>query len=156
MSDYVDNVYAFVLKKLDIGRTYLVFDRYYDFSTKSLTRTGRGKSVSRIHQLTGLSPLPPKTVVLSNNHSKLHLIDLICNQLLLISSSRKSQFSLALTGSADTPMEVNDGLIIERKDLTTTHEEADMIMVQQAHKSALDSVTKSICGILLPQTRIRY
>ena len=46
VSDYVDNVYAFVLKKLDIGRTYLVFDRYYDFSTKSLTRTGRGKSAS--------------------------------------------------------------------------------------------------------------
>ena len=53
-------------------------------------------------------------------------------------------------------MEVNDGLIIERKDLTTTHEEADVIMVQQVQKSALDSVTKSICGILLPQTWIRY
>ena len=46
VSDYVDNEYAFVLKKLDIGRIYLVFDRYYDFSTKSLTRTGRGKSAS--------------------------------------------------------------------------------------------------------------
>ena len=64
-------------------------------------------------------------------------------------------------------MEVKDGLIIERKDLTTTHEEDDVIMVQQAYKSALDSVTKSICvvcddtcihslGILLPQTKIRY
>ena len=44
-------------------------------------------------------------------------------------------------------MEVNDGLIIERKDLTTTHEEADAIMVQQAYKSALDSATKSICVV---------
>ena len=41
-------------------------------------------------------------------------------------------------------MKVNDILIIERKDLTNTHEEADVIMIQQAYKSALDSVTKSI------------
>ena len=44
-------------------------------------------------------------------------------------------------------MEVNDGLIIERKDLTTTYEEADMIMVQQAYKSALESATKWICVV---------
>ena len=146
-SDYADNVCAFVLKELDIGRTYLVFVRYYDFSTKLLTRTRRGKSASRTHQLTGSSPLPPKTVVLSYSHSKSQLIDLICDQLLLVSSSRKSRFPLVLTGSADTPMEVNDGLIIERKDLTTNHEEADVILVQQAYKSALDSATKSICVV---------
>ena len=138
---------AFVLKELDIGRTYLVFDRYYDFNTKSLTRTGCGKSASRTHQLTGSSPLPPETVVLSYSHSKSQLIDLICDQLLLVSSSRKSGFPLVLTGSADTPMEVNDDLIIKRKDLTTTHEEADVIKVQQAYKSALDSATKSICVV---------
>ena len=46
MSDYVENVCAFVLKKLDIGRKYLVFDHYYDFSTKSSTLTGCGKSAS--------------------------------------------------------------------------------------------------------------
>ena len=65
VSDYVDNVCAFVLKKLDFGRTYLVFDRYYDFSTKSSTRTGRCNSASRTQHLTGSPPLPPKTVVLS-------------------------------------------------------------------------------------------
>ena len=46
MSDCVDNVHAFVLKKLDIGRAYLVFDCYYNFSTKSSIWTGRGKSAS--------------------------------------------------------------------------------------------------------------
>ena len=147
VSDYVGNVCAFMLKKLDIGRTYLVFDCYNDFSTKSSKRTGRGKSASQTHQLTGSSPLSAKTVVLSNRHSKSQLIDLICDELLFISSSRKSRFPLVLTGSADTPMEVNDGLIIERKDLTTTYEEADVIMVQQAYKSALDSATKSICVV---------
>ena len=34
VSDYVGNVCAFMLKKLDIDRTCLVFDCCYDFSTK--------------------------------------------------------------------------------------------------------------------------
>ena len=39
VSNYVDNVCAFVLKRLYIGKTYLVFDCYYNFSTESWTRT---------------------------------------------------------------------------------------------------------------------
>ena len=144
VSDYVDNVCAFVLKKSDIGKTYLVFDRYYNFNTKSATQTGCRKSESQTHQLIASSSLLPKTTALSNSQSKSQQIDLICDKLLLISSSRKSQFLLVLTGSADTPKEVNDGLIIDRKNLTTTHEEFDVIMVQQAHESALDSATKLI------------
>ena len=43
--------------------------------------------------------------------------------------------------------QVQNGLIIERTDLSATHEEADVIMVQQAYQFILDAVIKSICVI---------
>ena len=74
----------------------------------------------------------------------MQLIDLICANLVLVVSAKKPPFPLILTGSENTPVEVNRGLIIERNDLPTTNEEADVIIVQQAYHSLTEAAVRSI------------
>ena len=46
--------------------------------------------------------------------------------------------TLVITGSDETPIEITAGSFIQREDLRTTHEEADVIMVQQCYKLILN------------------
>ena len=46
--------------------------------------------------------------------------------------------------SSETPTEVSHGVAIQRQDLRTRHEEADLIMVQQAYKAVLDHGADSV------------
>ena len=55
--------------------------------------------------------------------------------------------SLLVTGTSPIPVEVKHGVIINRNDLRTTHEEADLIMVQQAYRYILDNDTKIVTVI---------
>ena len=49
--------------------------------------------------------------------------------------------------SSAKPSYIQNGLIIERTDLTTAHEETNIIIVQQAYQFILDVGTKLICVI---------
>jgi len=49
VSDYLDNFCSYILQRIEAGNTNLFFDRYYDFSIKSSTRSGLGKSISRTY-----------------------------------------------------------------------------------------------------------
>ena len=57
------------------------------------------------------------------------------------------QYSLVVTGSFVIPRQVQNDLIIERADLSTTHEEVNIILVQQAYHFILDVCFKSVCLI---------
>jgi hypothetical protein len=93
IADFVENFKGFLLKKLLDSDVYLIFDRYHEYSTKSVTRDARTCEASRVYQLTENTPLP----------------------------SQKD----------DVPTEIHKGLVIARRDITTSHE-ADNIIVQQA------------------------
>ena len=123
-----------------------MFDRYYDYSIKSFTGSGRGRSTCRTHKLTPTSPLPSKIATLGSSENKSQLTELICDHLLLICCSRQMQYSLIVTRSSMIPRQVQNGLIKERTDLSTNHEEADVI-IQQAYQFILDVGIKSICVI---------
>ena len=47
--------------------------------------------------------------------------------------------TLVITGSSDVPLQVTHGLTIPRHDLRTTHEEADLIIVQQCYGLIFDA-----------------
>ena len=131
--DYVENLLAYLRNKLKICNTYLVFDRYYNNSIKQVTRTARaGKDASRRHQLNLTTPLPAQKIVLTVTENKVQLIHIICSYIkdhpdTLSTNTTK----LILTGPDPTPLEISEDQISERLDLRTTHEEADVIMVQQ-------------------------
>ena len=133
VQDFIRNVVDYVSSHLRIADTYLIFDRYYDNSIKETTRTSRaGNNASRQHQLSNLTPLPPQKFCLTVTQNKLQLINLICMFLRerhdLLPQNRNL---LVVTGAEPTPMEICDGSIRERPDLRTTHEEADVIIIQQ-------------------------
>ena len=52
--------------KLKQNNVYLVFDRYLNFSTKSVTRSEREGNVFRVYQLTIDMAIPSQNVTLSD------------------------------------------------------------------------------------------
>ena len=137
VEDFILNLLAYVNERLKSCDTYLVFDRYYEYSIKNATRTTRaGKEASRRHKLDLHTPLPVQKVVLNVTENKMQLIKLICTYIMehaeLLAENR-----LVLTGQDPTPIEVFDGKVTLRHDLRTTHEEADVVIVQQMVHIAL-------------------
>ena len=120
---------------------------HYDFIIKSSTRLDRGKLSARTHVVTPTSPLPSKTVTLNSSHNNVQLINLICEELVSMATSMKESPSVLITGSSPTPIEVKHGIAIARDDIRTTHEEADLIMVQQAYQSVLNHITEIVSVI---------
>ena len=110
----------------------IITTRYYTFSTKSAARLIRGKGKSKWIQLKASSPLPQKEPLFSVTENKKQLIALI----VVAFMNRKDdtvRHSLVITGADPVPTEIINGLTIRRQDLRTTHEEADLIIVQQVH-----------------------
>ena len=137
VQDFVDGFLMYILEKLSCSDIYLVFDRYHDYSIKSGTRSCRaGSQASRRHKLGLNTLLPSQNIILNVSESKVQLIDMICEQLLLrvkllqVSNST-SYHRLVVTASQDIPKDVYMGTIIQRCDLKTSHEEADVIIPQQ-------------------------
>ncbi len=133
VQDFIKKMFDHIIRHLHIADTYLIFDRYYDDSIKEITRTSRaGTNASRQHQLSMSTPLPPKNVCLTVTKNKVQLIALICVHLRLwCDQLPQNGRLLVVTGSEPTPIEISDGIIRERPDLRTTHEEADVIITQQ-------------------------
>ncbi len=131
----LDYITAFA-KYIDVyvckSDTYLVFDRYHEMSTKEIMRRTRaGKEASRKHRLSLSTPLPSKKIILTVTSNKSQLIDLICQFIFDNMDGIGKGNKLVVTGSAPVPKEVCKGTLQPRPDLYTTHEEADVIVVQQ-------------------------
>lgn len=136
--DFVTKFKRKVEERLRSGDVYLVFDRYVDYSTKCSTRISRGNACSRVFQLSPTSPLPSQKLALTVTQNKKQLIDMICKDL-KNDTDFITKHKLVITGEDETPVEINPGgIVIQRRDMSTTHEEADNIIVQQAIKLAAD------------------
>ena len=102
-----------------------------EYSIKDNTRNTGQKGASE-HQLSLTMPLPPQKVLLTNTQNKIQLVDLIDEAL----KKEKDQLSLCghklvVTGRDQVLTEINKGIVIPRRDLETSQEEADVIIVQQ-------------------------
>jgi len=139
VNDFISGFLDYVYNRLQQSDVFVVFDRYYEYSIKSTTRSFRSTSVaSRRHILTEQTPLPSQHVVLSVTQNKKQLISIICER--LIANAMKwtmhSGHRVVVTGEAETPTMVCQGTISQLDALTTTHEEADVIMVHQMAHAA--------------------
>lgn len=127
-TDYVNNVKHAIAKRLKVGDVHLVFDRYYDYSTKSVTRSARATGVSRVHELQLNTKLPPQKTVLTVTENKKQLINLIVKLLIEDKSFHKytQSHKLIVFGEDAAPFDISHGgVVIRRADLSTSHEEAD-------------------------------
>lgn len=128
IEDYVMNFMRTIKYHLECCDVYLIFDRYIKTSTKQMTRSSRaGHDASRKHQLNLHTPLPAQKVVLNVVYNKVQLIDLICQY--LITHIVNNQTKLVITGKDPTPVQIWNNSTLQRQDLKTLHEEADVIIV---------------------------
>lgn len=135
VKDYIANFKYAIGKRLLTEDVYLIFDRYYDYSTKSVTRGSRATGVSRVHHLQVDSKLPAQKIVLASSQNKKQLMQLIVDDLVQdkkFHEDNTQHHKLVVTGQDPVPIEISEGgVVISRADLATSHEEADIIIVQQ-------------------------
>ena len=82
------------------------------------------------------TPLPSQQLVLTVTEKKTQLINLICEQvknkaLSIPANEEEPNLKLLITGSSRVPQEICSGVVVNRINVKTTHEEADVIIPQQ-------------------------
>ena len=133
VGDFVVKFRNYIEKQLQSYNVYLVFDRYREYSTKSVTKVSRGAQLGRAHQLTTVMPIPPPKVILTISDDKPQLIglindDLCSNTVFPVTSNIRR---LVVTVEDPVPVELSSTVTIKREDLRTNHEEADNILAHQ-------------------------
>ena len=139
----IDNFKARVNYALQTADVVLCFDRYNKMSIKAFTRTQRSRA-SRVHNLHLDRDIPGKDVCLTNTKNKIQLNALITESLINpeFATHATTHHSLTIAGVCNSPLEILKGLKIERHDLSSSHEEADIIITQHAIASSL--LSKSV------------
>jgi hypothetical protein len=131
--DLINSAVKYNLNLMSKGDVCLVFDWYHVYSPKNCARVSRNRQASRQLHLHLSAPLPPQQVVLSVRENKKQLICLISSALIKEVSSRQQhgelRTELILLSGEPCPIEVDNGLPVERDDMRTTHQEADLISV---------------------------
>ena len=135
---YVDAFLLFARQALQKSNVTLVFDRYFHNSTKNFTRMQRA-GPSRMHKLTPEMPAQTKPVILTNTKNKIQLNAMLVEGLLNSNyyTSATQQHTLATAGVRDVPVEIVVGVRIERHDLCSAHEEADIVITQHVTTCSL-------------------
>ena len=129
---------------------HLCFDRYFDYSTKSSTRSARANA-TRVHQLDRKTPLPARDAVLKNSANKKQLNTMICEEILSDDNFLQhatQDHQLVVTAENDLPTQVSRGRKSPRLDLASAHEEADILIAQHAihlAKEDTESRVRVVC-----------
>ena len=105
---------------------YIVFDRYHQDSIKGHTRIVRASGVTRRFHLQLVTELPLQKVVLTVTQNKMQLTDLSLQS--LQEDPIVSRQKLVVTVLNDT-IQIHDGVVTELALLLTSHEEADVFMI---------------------------
>ena len=143
VSDLINTFRQFIARQLDLKQdVYIVFDRYHQDSIKGHTRIVRASGVTRRFHLQLATELPSQKVVLTVTQNKMQLTDLILQS--LQEDPIVSRQKLVVTGLNDT-IQIHNGVVTELALLKTSHEEADVIMINQLlWVVATSSTTKSV------------
>ena len=124
---------------MHVSYVHLVFDRYNEYSVKSATHSERGKSPNVAYVLNLKSPLPTKSIILKSAKNKVPLINIICQKLADPSWSKDFPNALTVTDQSPTTFKVYKGKMEQQLRITNTHQEADVIMVNQAYDAVLQN-----------------
>ena len=102
------------------------------YSIKCATRIWKGNDDCRVFQPSPTSPLPSQKPTSTVTQNKKQLINIICQHLQSYAGFI-TKHKLVITSQDDTPVELGPGGVpIQLHDMATLHEEADVIIVQQA------------------------
>ena len=93
--------------------------------------------------MTPSTAIPSHKAILTVTGNKKQLIKLICNDLQSdedFVQNHTQEHTLLITGQEEI-VEINKGKVTQRRDLYTSHEEADNIIVQQAFRTASEGAS---------------
>ncbi|KAG1666272.1 hypothetical protein GQR58_018955 [Nymphon striatum] len=111
--------------------------------TKSVTRGSRATDVSRTHHLQVNSKLPAQKILLTSSKNKRQLMQLIVDDFVQdkkFHEDNTQHHKLVVTGADPMPIKISEGgVVISRADLSTSHEEADNVIVQQVLSCAAEN-----------------
>ena len=119
VQDFVKGFHKFVYDMLKKNDVMIIFDRYYDYSIKSVTRENRNviQSSKRV-KITLTGPAHVKNVVLANKDNKIQLIRILVESLKTLQlQGRESERKLIVTGLDPIPFEVCRGNVRDKLDL---------------------------------------
>ena len=147
VSDFIKSFREYIRRELSYGQAvYIIFDRYHTDSIKGHTRTVRASGLTRRFHLQMTTELPPQKTILKSAQNKMQLTDLIVQSLQedpIVSSQL-----LVLTGLEEIPLQIQHGVVADLPSLRTSHEEADVIIINQmlwAIRTQHSSSVKVIC-----------
>ena len=129
--------------------------RYQRGSAKESTQMSKECGASSFYKLCLTTSLPSQKIVLTVTANKMQLIDLLSENL-LSQHQEFTQHKLIITGSDIVPIEINNRLIIRRRDMATTHEEAGLIIVQQAANGEEGTIVAHERGIFVLLLYFKY
>lgn len=132
VQDYIDAFRSHVRRYQESADVFLTFDRYTNASTKDVTRSARDKGATKVFQMKNTSRLPAAKLLFSVTANKIQVIKYIVADLIEHKDDVVTH-SLIVTGPDPVPYELPGGVVIRRRDLVTTQEEADTIIIQQVH-----------------------
>ena len=132
VKDLIVNVRYYLQDLLKSSDVYFVFDRYFERSIKSQTRSTRSNGITRRYGLSLQNDLPPKKQVLAVSENKKQLIQLIIDDL-MTNPRFQSENKLIVTGMnpGEPPFQIYQNNVTTLDDLQNFHEEADVIMIHQ-------------------------
>ena len=86
-----------------------------------------------MYKLTPEIPAPAKPVILTNTKNKIQLNAMLVEGLLYPDYYTKAtqRHTLMIAGVSDVPVEIVGGVQIDRHDLCSTHEVADIVITQR-------------------------
>ena len=129
VQDFLNNFRRHIQGHLESSDVHLVFDRCTAGSIKESIRNDRDQVTSRVSELRPLARLPAQKVVLTVNRNKTHFVNLIMEDL----QAHKDVLNrkLVITGNDPVPVQINEGVVSKMEGMTTTHEEANTMIIHQ-------------------------
>ena len=153
-SDLINTFREFIVRELGFKQdVYIVFDRYQTESIKGHTR-------AVISSKWCYTQIPPSDVNRTAStkdcsycaQNKMQLTDLIVKS--LRENPIVSKQKLVVTGLDDTPLHIQEGVVTELATLKTSHEEADVIMINQLLWAVTTNSTKKSVKVICDDTDV--
>ena len=140
---------TFLLATEDMN-IFLVFDRYFKYSIKSVTTEERMGNLANNHVLTlDVPSLPSNKIDMTSTQNKMQAIDVIFKYIVVMLAAKhfKNKFVVTCSCSETTPTQVQEGVAVSKNDLKSSHEEADANIVKQYTSCAMkkNRCIKIIC-----------
>ena len=131
VSDFVTSAVTNLMGRIQsASKSHIVFDRYFEMSTKECCRSLRQKGTSRVFKLSEDSPLPQQNLALKVTENKVQLIEMIVRRLSSMQPPERTE--VIITGQEPCPIQMGTGM----HQNPVYHEEADVLVAYHAFNEA--------------------